>query len=687
MIERSIFILSVVSGSGLLLAPAVAQPADIASRSLARAVRPAIVRLVGTCQGSYRLPDTGKSLSGSVPIGVLGTGAMVSTDGYVLTSDRLVGSSTGNGADTREQALARQKDTPCESQLRDAVATEFTQAIALVGSGGSSKLADINYVRNQLQIQSLQLERAVLLEDGRELEFEVLAIPASPAAQPGGDLALLKLDLKNAPAVALVETMPPLGTAIARVGYPTTPPEAATPPNPAEPPAVTTAVMPAFSEGTAAIALPESAPFAGSPLFNASGQLVALQVDGADDASATSISATDIQQRLRAIDITLTPTPTLEGAIGGGLPPAATARQTGAWWKNPFWLGSGALLALLGAAFWFFFKRQSPSPLAAPAGGMAVPPQDPSLPFLPPNLLAELDEPVRDRPSAQMQPGTNRMGRDRAPIANGAAASPTMAADAAAETGDVTHFMPFPMAAGSIGFISGELAGQQFDIPPQGLSIGRDGTVAQLVIDSPGISRKHVWIGQRGDRIVLMDCDSVNGTFLNDLRTGRVQGEVDLQPGDTVILADNAVQFRYLAEDAVSDETVLALGPSVDYGSLTCTQCIDRRMVGRVFRIPPEGLTVGRDATQAHIAIDSHEISKQHVWIGPIGDYVYAVDSGSLNGTYLNQLGTTSIREEKLAPGDTIVVSNSNIAQFRYSPPQSLDADLESDEETWFPDL
>ncbi|MEM6447062.1 MAG: FHA domain-containing protein [Cyanobacteria bacterium P01_D01_bin.123] len=680
MSVRSIPVLSLLCGWLLVEHSALAQGTEIAADALALAVRPAIVRLVGKCEGSYRLPDTGKSLEGSVAAGTLGTGVMVSTDGYVLTSDRVLQAVTSEADETltgRERALVRQKNTPCEAQLRTAVASEFVNAIELVQGGNAGKLADVDYVRNQLQIQTLQVTSAVMLEDGRELTFQNVLLPSGAGIEAElGDLALLKVELQNAPALALTDITPVEGAAIARVGYPATSPEAEGPLNLNEHPGVSTASATAFTNGMAALSLPESDLLAGSPLFDNQGQLVALQIGHENNNRAAIASAKDIQNRLQAIDVTLTPT--LDINLGGGvLPPVSTALETDPRWPdNMLWWGGGAgtLLVLLGTGVWLWKKRQTPSPIVA----ISTPAEhDASLPFLPPNLLSELDASELNVSEDIRSPSGVRhwAGRDRVENIN------------LPEDSDMTRFLPHPVAAGSIGFISGELAGQQFDIPPEGLSIGRDGTVAQLVVDRPGISRKHVWIGRRDNRIVLMDYDSVNGTFLNDLRTGRVQGEVDLQPGDTVILADNAVQFRYFAEEITPDETILALGPSEDYGALICTQCVDRRMVGRLFRIPAEGLTVGRDATQAHIAIDSHEISKQHVWIGPIGDYVYAVDKGSLNGTYLNQLGTTSIREEKLTAGDTIVVSNSNVAQFRYSPPQALDIELDSDEETWFPDL
>ena len=100
---------------------------------------------------------------------------------------------------------------------------------------------------------------------------------------------------------------------------------------------------------------------------------------------------------------------------------------------------------------------------------------------------------------------------------------------------------------GSIKFVSGPLLGQQFKIKPDGEFIGRDGGSAQIVIGDPRISKKHLWIGVRGGRVVIEDQNSRNGTFVNDPRSARV-GETQLNAGDTVILGESDVaRFEFHA--------------------------------------------------------------------------------------------------------------------------------------------
>ena len=100
---------------------------------------------------------------------------------------------------------------------------------------------------------------------------------------------------------------------------------------------------------------------------------------------------------------------------------------------------------------------------------------------------------------------------------------------------------------GSIKFVSGPLSGQQFQVKPDGDFIGRDGGSAQIVIGDPRISKRHLWIGVKGGRVVIEDQNSRNGTFVNDPRSARVT-ETSLNAGDTVILGESDVaRFEFHA--------------------------------------------------------------------------------------------------------------------------------------------
>lgn len=98
----------------------------------------------------------------------------------------------------------------------------------------------------------------------------------------------------------------------------------------------------------------------------------------------------------------------------------------------------------------------------------------------------------------------------------------------------------FPKNYGSIQFVSGPLSGQKFQVRADGDYIGRDGGSSQIVVGDPRISKRHVWIGVRDGRVVIEDQNSRNGTFVNDPKSARVT-ETSLNAGDTVILGESDV--------------------------------------------------------------------------------------------------------------------------------------------------
>ncbi|HJQ69106.1 MAG TPA: trypsin-like peptidase domain-containing protein [Blastocatellia bacterium] len=105
---------------------------------------------------------------------------------------------------------------------------------------------------------------------------------------------------------------------------------------------------------------------------------------------------------------------------------------------------------------------------------------------------------------------------------------------------------PAPATFGSIVFSAGPLANQKFDIRAEGVYVGRDASLSQAVIVDDRVSKRHLWVGPRNGRIMLEDQGSTNGTFLNSLNSQRVK-EAELKAGDVVIISEgDAARFVYL---------------------------------------------------------------------------------------------------------------------------------------------
>jgi len=90
--------------------------------------------------------------------------------------------------------------------------------------------------------------------------------------------------------------------------------------------------------------------------------------------------------------------------------------------------------------------------------------------------------------------------------------------------------------------ISGRLKGSVFTIEHLPVVIGRDRT-ATLCIADASVSRRHSQIEKENDQFLILDLESLNGTFINDVPVKRRQ----LQHGDRVRIGDS--QFLFLMHD------------------------------------------------------------------------------------------------------------------------------------------
>ena len=89
--------------------------------------------------------------------------------------------------------------------------------------------------------------------------------------------------------------------------------------------------------------------------------------------------------------------------------------------------------------------------------------------------------------------------------------------------------------------ISGRLKGNVFSIENSPVVIGRDRS-ATLCIADASVSRRHSQIEKEDDQFVILDLESLNGTFINDVPVKRRP----LQHGDRVRIGDS--QFLFLMQ-------------------------------------------------------------------------------------------------------------------------------------------
>jgi predicted component of type VI protein secretion system len=87
-------------------------------------------------------------------------------------------------------------------------------------------------------------------------------------------------------------------------------------------------------------------------------------------------------------------------------------------------------------------------------------------------------------------------------------------------------------------FGTGPLAGRRLEVG-SGLVLGRE--QADVVIDDPGVSRRHAAIRPVEEGLEIEDLDSLNGTWVNGRR---IAGATRLAPGDRVTLGDSSLEVE-----------------------------------------------------------------------------------------------------------------------------------------------
>ena len=229
---------------------------------------------------------------------------------------------------------------------------------------------------------------------------------------------------------------------------------------------------------------------------------------------------------------------------------------------SSMWIIIGVVLVLLffvvaivviGLVIFFVMRKRKKAQAAAaspdlqiaselPAGEPVAGYYDEAAAAIPEAAVAVDAQPPVFEPSAPLE--EIRADVVEAPPAAPLSDSPAMDFDPS-RTVAITRENTVTISYGYIKFVSGVLAGEQFIVEPEGTYIGRESSLAQIVVSDPRISKRHLWIGVKDGRVKIVDQDSRNGTFVNDPKSERIT-EAVLNSGDTVILGESDVaRFEY----------------------------------------------------------------------------------------------------------------------------------------------
>jgi hypothetical protein len=87
-----------------------------------------------------------------------------------------------------------------------------------------------------------------------------------------------------------------------------------------------------------------------------------------------------------------------------------------------------------------------------------------------------------------------------------------------------------------------EIEGQRYSLNAPSIILGRS-TEADILIDDPGVSRRHLEIRTTNGITTAVDLGSTNGSFVNG---ARVEGQEELQDGSVITMGRTRITFRLM---------------------------------------------------------------------------------------------------------------------------------------------
>ena len=541
---------------------------------LAMYSKPAVVRIVDGAMGQIRFEPPGyQAQVYNVSTIALGSGFFISSNGYIATNAHVV-STTREGEEKAKEAL-------------------FWQMVQQIGQqlGRDPRSLNHAFINQHSNLVSFQKVHHVIIPDGSSFPFEIkqYGAPTGESTDQGKDVAVVKIEVKNAPILKLGDSdRVQLQDHVTVIGYPgaaDTFQSGMLSQKSAFEASITDGKISArktASSGAPVLQTSASATHgnSGGPVLNDANEVIGLLTFRGDTVNGQEVSgfafvvpSNTVMEYVKSAGAANTEGPTdtafregldyywsdqyssaipkfeevkrlfpqhseVDRLVQSSQQAKAEGRERSSF---PLWLVGVivavvlliGLLIIIIAIVALLMRRRKRAKHAGPApapGGKPHPAPSPA-----------------PSPAAYSPPSPVHASQPPPPPPRAPSPVPHIAGGDQGMTVDLSRTMAitpdgdaFRQNYGSIRFVSGPLSGQQFQIKPDGDFIGRDGGSAQIVIGDPRISKRHLWIGVRGGRVVIEDQNSRNGTFVNDPRSARVT-ETSLNAGDTVILGESDV--------------------------------------------------------------------------------------------------------------------------------------------------
>lgn len=140
-----------------------------------------------------------------------------------------------------------------------------------------------------------------------------------------------------------------------------------------------------------------------------------------------------------------------------------------------------------------------------------------------------------------------------------------------------------------------------------------------------------IWIVTRGRKNTAMQAGASGGMY----------GRAPIPPGGVQPVAKT-----------------VAIQPGNGSIAMGTLMCVRGQLYGQKFALTPGGIIVGRQPGVAHVLVNDSRASGKHVWIGMDQGRLVAIDQGTTNGTYVNDIMRGRITRTELRDGDYVIVGD-----------------------------
>lgn len=196
-----------------------------------------------------------------------------------------------------------------------------------------------------------------------------------------------------------------------------------------------------------------------------------------------------------------------------------------------------------------------------------------------------------------------------------------------------------------------EQNGREHPIRPGTVSVGREG---DLLLSDGRASRRHAQLINTDGVVAIEDLGSTNGTKVNGQKL--IPGERrNLNAGDKVSFGGIEMQFAVPGQQSGNATQVFGNNKTAAIAAPPQKEVAPARLVGDEFDFPLRaGINTFGRKSDNDVQIPDGYVSGKHGTIEIAEDGVYIVDTGSSNGTMLNDARLVPNMRTQVQPDDVI---------------------------------